>query len=391
MQMKVSKVFVKLQDAISSGQYRIILLPGGSRSSKTWSIMQAIIIYCCQHNNKRISVFREARTWLKPTVFNDFRSYMKMIGMWSEENVNMTDLIYTLNGNTIEFVGLDETQKLHGRKQDIAWFNEAMEVKWDDWKQISQRSPGLIIADWNPTDPNHFIYVNVMKRDDVHTIHSTVLDNPFIEDEIIKEIMSYEPTPANIAAGTASEYDWNVYGLGKFAKREGVIYSNWQEGEYNEKLPEVYFIDHGYNPDPMAIGSIAINENNKQVHVRELLYETELGDDDIVNAMNELVPREQITIADTSDPRINDLLRRNGWNILDADKRPGSIISGIKLFKGWTIIVSLHSPNLKIELNNYIWHNKRINMPRDEYNHLLDGMRYAFTHYKSAGNDFFFV
>lgn len=381
---------MEIQQAIKDG-YRIILLPGGSRSSKTISVIQTILVYFAGVNHERISIFRQSRTWLRATVWNDFREVLINAEMWNSNAVNLTQLSYFFNGNFIDFVGLDETQKLHGRKQDHAWFNEAMEIEWHDWNQILQRTPGMIFADWNPTDENHFLYKKVMKNPRAKVIHSTMLDNPFLEDELVKQIKSYEPTPENIEAGTASEYDWNVYGLGLPAKRDGAVYERWSEGSFREDLPMVTFLDHGYHPDPLACGQIAIDKENRKLYIRQIWYQTKMTEEDILWMFESHVPKEDIVVADTSDTRINDLLRERGWDVQDADKRPGSVASGVKAIMDYEIIVDTDSHDVKFELNNYIWHNKKVDRPKDGNDHLLDGMRYAFMYYTDPAGEFVFI
>jgi transposase-like protein len=45
---------------------------------------------------------------------------------------------------------------------------------------------------------------------------------------LVREIEAYEPTPENIKNGAASEYHWQVYGLGLAAKKESLIYPKWR-------------------------------------------------------------------------------------------------------------------------------------------------------------------
>ena len=47
----------------------------------------------------------------------DFFELLKQEGMYNEANHNKTDKTYMLNGNRVEFFGLDEAQKVKGRKR----------------------------------------------------------------------------------------------------------------------------------------------------------------------------------------------------------------------------------------------------------------------------------
>ena len=46
----------------------------------------------------------------------------------------------------------------HGRKQDVAWYNEAMECSYDDFAQLMMRTTGFMILDYNPSSTSHWIY-----------------------------------------------------------------------------------------------------------------------------------------------------------------------------------------------------------------------------------------
>ena len=48
--------------------------------------------------------------------------------------------------------------------------------------------------------------------------------------------------------------------------------------------------------------------------------------------------------------------------------------------QSYKIIVDPNSHNIKKELNNYIWNDKKSDTPVDDYNHAIDAIRYAFTY-----------
>ena len=58
-----------------------------------------------------------------------------------------------------------------------------------------------------------------------------------------------------------------------------------------------------------------------------------------------------------------------------ARKGKDSIKNGIGLIKDYKLVVK--GDNLVRELNNYVWNDKKSSTPVDDYNHALDGLRYA--------------
>ncbi len=67
-------------------------------------------------------------------------------------------------------------------------------------------------------------------------------------------------------------------------------------------------------------------------------------------------------------------------NIYPVDKFPGSIKAGIDKIKDMEFFVTERSYNLITELRKYVWDKDKdgnyINEPVDEYNHLMDAIRY---------------
>ena len=199
-------VFARAMKAHESGRFNVLVFEGGSRSSKTYSLIQFFIFLALNSTErKRIVITRKKQTWLLATVWEDFKNILIDMGLMGRVYVNNSNHIIKINGWTFWFVGLDDQQKLHGLTTDIFWINEAMEATKDDFDQLEQRCAGFSILDYNPTAEEHWIYDNVCKRPDCYFDHSTMLDNPMIPENMRRKILSYEPTPENYAAGTRSE------------------------------------------------------------------------------------------------------------------------------------------------------------------------------------------
>ena len=224
-------VYQKLNAAYGSGLYNVFVLEGGSRSSETYSIIQFWIKYAREHQDRvgRVIVARLKATWVTATVLKDFLDVLKDYGLYNKKNHNKSvgAGVYTLYTTEFWFLGLDDEQRIHGMKSDAFWINEAVEASFDDYAQLMQRCSGFAILDYNPSYDEHWIYDKICKREKTCYMHSTMLDNPLIPDNAKEQILSYEPTDYNIQQGTADKRKWQIYGLGKRASLEGLIYSNW--------------------------------------------------------------------------------------------------------------------------------------------------------------------
>ena len=377
--LECTRVFSEIWDGINDNETRGVVCEGGSRSSKTWSICQALLTLG-HRSPSRIIIARFRRTWIKPTVLDTFIKVCKSLDLWEEERFNKTELIYSLNGSTYEFYGLDDSQKLHGIEADYFWLNEAIETSRDDFDQLEQRCTGKWLLDYNPSTDEHWIFDSVLRRDDVKYIHSTQLDNPYLPDHIRAKILSYEPTASNINLGTADDFKWKVYGLGQRSRREGAIYTNWKEAD---QWPtgwkwRCFGMDFGFTHDPTAL--VEVVYNGGKLWVRELIYETGLTNADIAKKCG--LQRSDEIVADSAEPKSIEELRRFGFRIRGVKKGTDSVRSGIDKLKSVQIMVHKDSLNVIRELKAYSWKrdhrtNQAINVPEDDNNHALDALRYV--------------
>ena len=152
------------------------------------------------------------------------------------------------------------------KKRNVVWINEAFETEQDAFRQLNQRLTDFFIMDYNPCFTEHWILDSIRTRPDVFFHHSTMLDNPFLPDAIRSEILAYDPSnPVNVQNGTASDYHWQVYGLGIGAKLEGIIfpYVTWLT-EFPKDLSYSYSMDFGYVNDPSVLVKIHIDQRKKR-------------------------------------------------------------------------------------------------------------------------------
>ena len=187
----VNKVYTHLKRS----DKKIVVEQGGTRSGKTYNIILWIIFYYCTHNTgKTITIARKTFPAVRSSVMRDFLDILKQYDLYREDNHNKSNSEYILNGNLVEFVSLDQPQKIRGRKRDLAFLNEANELSFEDWQQIVFRTNGRIILDYNPSDTYHWIYDRVIPRDDVDFYQTTYLDNPFLDATIVEEIERLKET-----------------------------------------------------------------------------------------------------------------------------------------------------------------------------------------------------
>ncbi len=192
--------------------------------------------------------------------------------------------------------------------------------------------------------------------------------------------MSYEPTPENIKQGTADNYMWEVYGLGKKARLEGVIFTNW---DIVDSIPSeakfiAYGMDFGYTNDPTTLIGLYMMDN--ELYFDELVYSTGMTNDDISLKLKELQIRNEEIYADSAEPKSIEEISRRGFQVKPTKKGADSIKYGIDLLKGYKMHITKRSINLENELRKYKWAEdktgKSLNSPVDANNDCIDACRY---------------
>jgi phage terminase large subunit len=341
---------------------------GGTRSGKTWAILQWIIVQALQ-NKEEVTIVRKTIPSLKRTVMKDFKDVMQLIGLWNENEFNISDRIYTLyNGSTIQFISTDDAEKLRGLKSSVLWLEEANEIDEESYFQLQIRCTGPILLSYNPTiSPYHWIRL----MQDCTRYFTTFRDNIYLEDSVKKAIEDLQHT---------NQKAWKVYGLGEYVGNEKAIF------EFNtiDKMPVdaefvAFGLDFGYSSDPTALASLW--RYNNEIYIYEHCYEKGLVTKDIADMLSQVVHGREEIWADSAEPRLIDELYRLGYNIKPVKKGPDSINFGIQVLNNYTINIPKECQNLINEFYSYEWGTdrmgKQIDKPIDFNNHLIDAARYA--------------
>jgi len=351
---------------------KIIIEQGGTRSGKTYNILLWIIFeYCTKNSNKTVTICRKTFPSLRASVMRDFLNILKQYRIYREELHNKSNSEYKLFNNLVEFISLDQPQKVRGRKRDILFINEANELYFEDWQQLIFRTNGRIILDYNPSDEYHWIYDKVIPREDSDFYRTTYLDNPFLEQTIKQEIEMLKET---------DEQYWQIYGLGLKGTSKATIFKYYECNLIPEDAKFIaYGADAGYSNDPSTLVSVYQKDHN--LYIKEHLYQTMMTTHDIHNKFKEIGITKQQIYLDSAEPRLIDELRRMGWNVRPSLKGKDSINAGIDLLKRYKLNITSSSNNAIQEFRNYKWKEdktgKLTNIPEDKNNHIIDAIRYA--------------
>jgi phage terminase large subunit len=303
--------------------------------------------------------------------FFELIGYSKL-GIYDEKWHNKTENTYILNGNLVEFVSIDEPQKIRGRKRDYLYCNEANELPYEAWKQLIFRTTGKIIIDYNPSDEYHWIYEQVLTREDCDFYKSTYLDNPFLPDETIREIERMRTE--------GDDNYWRIYGLGERAVSSATIYTSYGLVDSFDQ-PEAYGLDFGFN-HPTVLIQLSFPDGD--IVADELLYASGLTTADLIVKMNELgISKTTEMFCDHARPEAIEELCRAGYNAKPANK---AVYEGISFVKGHRLKVTKRSLNTIKELRSYKWKETADGRVLDEpvklFDDAMDAIRYgAFSYH----------
>lgn len=370
MEIQVTKIFDKNFKALNSDK-RFIINQGGSRSSKTYSLCQLIIVWCLQNPNKVVSIVRKTFPALRATVMRDFFEVLKDLELYEKASHNMSENIYRFdNGSIVEFFSVDDEQKIRGRKRDLGWCNEANELWFDDFQQLNMRTESKLIFDYNPSESSGWLY-ELPEAESV-LIKSTYKDNPFLPESIKRQIEDLKRT---------DEALYQIYALGEKAISKSNIYTNWTFLQHRpSKFTQyVYGLDFGFN-HPTAL--IRVYWHEKDIYIEPVIYESYLTTSDLIERFNNLGIDKSIDIlADYSRPEIIAEMQIAGYNVNNANKVVKKGIDNVKTFG----VICQDDPRLKKEYDNYKW--KKIgdtitDEPVKLFDDAMDAIRYATTFIK---------
>lgn len=292
--MHTTKVFSDLLAAFVDPTVRIVCLKGGTRSGKTWAVMQ--LIDQIGRRAKRdilTSVVSETLPHLKRGAIRDFKNMLKGEGAYVDKLWHDTDKIYSYPNMGLEFFSADSPDKVHGPARNYLYINECINLEFEVYRQLAIRTTDKIILDYNPAW-EFWVDTKLAMRDDVRIINSTYLDNDMLTAAQISEIESNRDIDPEW---------WKVYGLGQTGSVEGLVWKNWdivQSMPRNLKKQWIG-VDWGWT-NPTAVMHIGLGERG-EVYIDELMYERGKDNPDIAKVIKDAGLAHLEVICDSAEPK----------------------------------------------------------------------------------------
>jgi len=374
---------------------RYYIVTGGRGSSKSFSISTYLCLLLQFESGHNILFTRYTLTSASISIIPEFLEKITLLGLTDYFIVTKDSIENTTTGSKIIFKGIrtssgDQTANLKSLQGVTTWVLDEAEELIDedvfDKINLSIRSmlrPNKIILILNPTTKTHWIYKKFYEsysitegwngtKEDVSYIHTTYLDNlKNLNPSFLKEV-------EYMRIHNPAKYKHVVLG-GWLDTAEGVIFTNWKYGEFDDNLEYGFGADFGFKSDPSTCIKVAIDKKNRIIYLDEILYQEGLTTSDIYEILKPLASNKEI-IGDNSEPRLIEELRRKGLNIKPCVKGAGSVAEGIAIIQDYTLVITERSVNLAKELNNYCWSDKKAGAAIDMYNHCIDALRYRVSH-----------
>lgn len=372
LDFQATEVFEKNYEATA----RIVVNRGGTRSSKTVSLGQLWLTKSFEEENKRILVTRKTFPSLRLSAMRDFIDMVYNYDLYDIFSHNKSYHFFRnkITGTEIHFISSDNSQKIRSQKWDYIHMVEANELDYETFLQYAMRSPGQIFLDFNPSEEDIWINTEVeQKRDDVQVIQSSYLDNPFLEETIIREIERLK---------TVDTIYWQIYGLGEYGSIRHKVWEGWEfisSREYDE-IPEAdtfYGYDDGYVAPRVLI---EMKWYNEILYIREIFYKSYTKIDEcIAEAESRDISKSDPIFCDTENPQSRADWTAMGFAAYKANKKVKFGLGYVRRFD--KIKVCNSSTNVQKEYNKYKYKEDKNGKPTEEPvkfdDHAMDAIRYG--------------
>lgn len=396
------------------GRYRVCKGSRASKKSKTTALWY--IVNMMKYPDANLLVIRKVFRTLKDSCFTELKWAINRLGVSEYWEIKESPLEMTFTNKDgkqqkIFFQGMDDPLKVTSITVEHgylcwAWIEEAYELgNEDDFNMLDESIRGAIPPEtrlfkqitltFNPWNEHHWIKKRFFDAPDAQTLAMTTnyLCNEWLDDA---DRTVFETMKIN------NPRRYRVAGLGDWGIVDGVVYENWEEKAFSVQeitrlagVHSVFGLDFGYTNDPSALFCGLIDQGSKTLWVFDELYQRGMSNELIAEEISKAGYAKERIKADCAEPKSIDRLYTLGLShIQKSRKGKDSINAGIDFIQDYHIIIHPKCVNFITEISNYTWDTdtktgKKLNKPIDDFNHLMDAMRYALEDY-SRGETFSF-
>lgn len=370
---------------------RYFVLTGGRGSGKSFAATVFLVLLTYERGHK-ILFTRYTMTSASSSIIPEFIEKLELMNVIEDFRITKDEITNIKTGSSILFKGIktasgNQTAALKSLNAITTFvLDEAEELIDEDvFDKIDQSvrvkdKPNRVMLILNPTTKEHWIYGRFYEnrgipdkfngiKDNVTFIHTTYIDN-------IKNLSeSFLIQIDDIRKRRPEKYEHQILG-GWLNRAEGVIFTNWRMGQFNDAYDILYGQDFGFSVDPTVLVKLSVDRKGRRIFIKEMYGKAGMSTTEIAS-WNTRYAGPELIICDSAEPRLISEVRLRGCNLKPTVKKAGSILSGIGLLQDFDLIIDPDSPEIVKELNNYVWSDTGKQRPVDRWNHRIDAIRYA--------------
>lgn len=404
------------------GRYRAVKGSRASKKSKTTALW--FTTNMMKYPDANTLVVRKTYRTLKDSCFTELKWAIHRLGVdafWDVKESPL-EMTYKPTGQKIYFRGLDDPLKVTSITVDQGclcwmWIEEAYEISSeDDFNMLDESIRGAvpegshlfkqITLTFNPWNEHHWLKRRFFDNPDDETLALTTnyMCNEWLDaaDRKVFETMKKQ-----------NPRRYRVAGLGDWGIVDGLVYENWKEEAFEiiskadfldldeaeqkaknyvfkESVKSAFGLDFGYTNDPAALFVGFIDTKDKKIYVYDEMYAAGLSNERIADNVQSMGYGKERIIADSAEPKSIDQLKGLGLKVKGAEKGKDSVNHGIQFIQDYEIIIHPRCVNFLTEISNYTWDKdklgNKLNRPIDDFNHLMDAMRYALEKFIAKGS-----
>lgn len=387
------------------GRYRVCKGSRASKKSKTTALN--LITRMMKYPQANTLVVRKVYRTLKDSCFTELKWAICRIGvphLW-EIRESPLEMTYCPTGQKIYFRGLDDPVKVTSITVETGvlcwcWIEESYEItSEEDFNMLDESIRGAVPPDsglfkqitltFNPWNEHHWLkkrFFDASPDPDILAMTTNYLCNEWLDaaDRRLFEAMRLN-----------NPRRYQVAGLGNWGIVDGLVYENWKEEAFDLQddaflaahpgLKSGFGLDYGYTNDPTAAFIGFVDLKAKQIFVWDELYERGLSNRKIYERLASMGYSKDKFTADSAEPKSNDELRSMGLRVTGASKGKDSVSNGIQWIQDFEIVIHPRCVSFLTEIGSYTWDKDKfgnsLNRPIDDFNHLMDAMRYGLEQY----------
>ena len=385
------------------GRYRAVKGSRASKKSKTSALWYMANLSKEKYRQANLLVIRKTYRTLKDSCFTELKWAINRLGLQNQwvAKESPLEIVNVETGQKIFFRGLDDPLKVTSITVDVGvlcwlWIEEAYEIMQEsDFDTIDESIRGevpeglfkQITLTFNPWNEHHWIkkrFFDAPPDPDILAITTNYLCNEWLDEadkKVFERMKKQNPRRYRVA------------GLGDWGIVDGLVYENWHEQMFSlkqiqEQHPDLksgFGLDYGFTNDPSAAFIGFVDLETHTIYVWDEMYEKGLSNKKIYDTLCKMGYGKDRFTAESAEPKSNAELKSYGMRVKGAEKGKDSVNNGIQWIQDCTIIIHPRCVNFLTEISNYTWEkdkfgNKR-NVPIDDFNHLMDAMRYGLEQY----------